>query len=49
MMTDLESLANPDMYDPTLVYEHPEYPFVSKGNKSKFDAWWGSDRKRLNF
>ena len=44
MMTDLESLANPDMYDPTLVYEHPEYPFVSKGNKSKFDAWWGSDR-----
>lgn len=47
MMTDLESLANPDMYDPTLVYEHPEYPFVSKGNKSKFDAWWGVTEARL--
>lgn len=41
-MTDLESLANPDMYDPTLVYEHPEYPFVSSKCKSNFDKWWNS-------
>lgn len=39
-MTDLESLADPDMYDPTKVYINPDYPFISSKNKSRFDTWW---------
>lgn len=39
-MTDLESLADPDLYDMTKVYLLPESPFASSQNKSLIDSWF---------
>lgn len=44
-MTDLESLADPDLYDPTKVYANPESLFMSTKNKSAIEAWWTSGEK----
>lgn len=46
-MTDLESLADPDMFDMTKVYAAPNTPFVSAKNKVLFDAWWSKESQDI--
>ncbi|MCC8170977.1 MAG: DUF5006 domain-containing protein [Parabacteroides sp.] len=43
-MLDLESLADPDLYDPTKVYAVPELMFMSNKNKTAFESWWPGDK-----
>lgn len=43
-VTDLESLADPAMYDETTVYTNPALMFASKKNLSAFEGWWSGDK-----
>lgn len=47
-MTDLESLSNPEMYDPTLVYPQPQLPFVSSKAKGNFEKWWTGEKTLID-
>ena len=40
VMTDLESLADPDLYDMTKVYLLPESPFASSQNRDLVHSWF---------
>lgn len=43
-VTDLESLADPALYDETTVYGSPGLMFVSSRNQSAFEGWTSNDK-----